>query len=136
MFFSTLVNTSSIIATNTMSLSVDAIDSLGAIDLKKYVKLEHVVSSWVDPLYGTPPKIIFDKKPLPSRKEIFDKFVDLYSKRPTPKHLKVGRDFLEKKVEAIFGPSINRNGYRYCHTNDEELIARVENLFMVTHQWT
>jgi hypothetical protein len=95
-----------------------------------------LVSSWVDPLYGTPWKIIFEKKTLPSKKEISDKYVDLCSKGPTPKHLKVGRDFLEEEVKALFGPSINRNGYQYCHTNDEELISRIENSFMAMHQQT
>ncbi len=124
----------SLIAANTMSPSVDATYNVGTIDFLKCVKLERVVYSWVDPLNGTPLEIIFDKKALPSRKEIFDKYVNLCSKRPTPKHLKVGRDFLEEKVETLFGPSINRNRYRYCHTNDEELIVTVENLFMVAHQ--
>ncbi len=87
-------------------------------------------------MYGTPPKIIFDKKTLPFRKEISNKYVDLCNKRPTPKHLKIARDFLEEEVEALFGPSIIMNKYRYCHINDDELIARIENLFMVTHQRT
>jgi hypothetical protein len=39
-------------------------------------------------------------------------------------------------MKALFGPSINRNGYQYCHTNDEELIFRIENSFMVMHQQT
>jgi hypothetical protein len=81
-------------------------------------------------------RLFLTRNPLPSKREIFDKYVNLCSKRPTLEHLKVGRDFLEEKVEALFGPSINRNGYQYCHTNDEELIARVENLFMVMHQRT
>jgi hypothetical protein len=82
----------------------------------------------------TPPKIIFDKKTLPSKKEISNKYVNFCNKGLAPKHLKVRRDFLEEEVEALFGPSMNMNGYSYCHTNDEEVIARVENLFMVIHQ--
>jgi hypothetical protein len=59
-----------------MSLSIDVIVNLGTTDSKKCVKLK-LVSSWVDLLCGTPPDIIFDKKTLPSKKEIFDKYVDL-----------------------------------------------------------
>jgi len=92
MFAFMLVKISSIISSNTMSLNVDAIVSSGVIDSKKHVKLELVISSWVDPLYGTPQKIIFDKKTLPSKKKISNKYVDLCSKGPGPKHLKVGRD--------------------------------------------
>ncbi len=136
MFFFMLVKTSSIIAANTMSLSVDVTTSLGTTNSEKHVKLKLIISSWVDPLYETPPKIIFDKKTLPSKKEISSKYVDFCSKKFTPKHLKVGRDLLEEEVEALFGPSMNKNGYQYCHTNDEELIAIIEYLFMVIHQQT
>lgn len=136
MFSFMLVKTSSIIATNTMSLSVDATTSLGTTNSEKHVKLELIIFSWVDPLYETPPKIIFDKKTLPSKKEISKKYVDLCNKRLTPKHLKVGRDLLEEEVEALFGTSMNKNGYQYWHTNDEEMITIVENLFMVIHQQT
>jgi hypothetical protein len=106
-----LVKISSIISTNTMSLSIDVIVSLGTTNSKKCVKLKLVISSWVDLLYGTPPEIIFDKRTLPSRKEISDKYVDLCSKGLAPKHLKVERDFLEEEVKALFGPSINKNRY-------------------------
>jgi hypothetical protein len=30
----------------------------------------------------------------------------------------------------------NRNGYRYCHSNDEALIASVETLWMILHKRT
>jgi hypothetical protein len=39
----------------------------------------------------------------------------------SPKQLKIGRDPEEAKVEALFGPNISKNGYRYCPKNDEEL---------------
>jgi hypothetical protein len=53
-----------------------------------------------------------------------------------PKWLKVGKDFKEHEVEALFGPCINKNGYRYTYTNDEEVIAFVEMLWMTMHQRT
>jgi hypothetical protein len=34
----------------------------------------------------------------------------------------------------LFGPLINKNGYRYTHSEDEEFIARVERNWMITHQ--
>jgi hypothetical protein len=38
-----------------------------------------------------------------------------------PKLIMIGRDLEEAKVEAMFGPNISKNGYRYCHKNDEDL---------------
>jgi hypothetical protein len=32
----------------------------GVINVKKRVKVEGSVTSWVEPMYGTPPNIIFD----------------------------------------------------------------------------
>jgi hypothetical protein len=49
-----------------MSLSVDA--SLGTTNSKKHVKIKNVISSWVDPLYGTLLDIIFDKKTISPKK--------------------------------------------------------------------
>jgi hypothetical protein len=37
-------------------------------------------------------------------------------------------------VKALFGPCINWNGYRYTYTNNEQLIAQVEKLWMTSHQ--
>jgi hypothetical protein len=39
-------------------------------------------------------------------------------------------------MKALFGPSISKNEYRYCHKNDEELIVHVETLWMAMHQKT
>jgi hypothetical protein len=96
------------------------------------VKIEGVVSSLVDPLYGTPPIIIFDKK----QPFFHNQFVEQYhicGKGPSPKCLKLGKDFEEVEVKALSRSSISRNGYRYSWSNDEVLITEVENLWMIAH---
>jgi hypothetical protein len=52
----------------------------------------------------------------------------------SPKHSRIGKDLEETEVEALFGTCIDRNGYMYCHSNNEELMAHVETLWMQTHQ--
>ncbi len=98
----------------------------------KKIKLEDIVSSWVALLYGTPPNIIFDRRTSISKNQFFEKF-GLCNKGPSSKHLKIRKD---AKVEEFFGNPINRNGYRYCHLDNEELIIRVELLWMIVHQRT
>jgi hypothetical protein len=46
--------------------------------------------------------------------------------------LKLGRDFEEHEVEALFGPCISWNGYRYIYMDNEQLIAQVEKLWMIS----
>jgi hypothetical protein len=111
-----------------MSFSVE--DSLG-----KKIKLEDIVSSWVALLHGTPPNNIFDRRTSISKNQFFDKY-GLCNKGPSPKDLKIRKDLKDTEVEEIFGKPINRNGYRYCHLNNEELIIRVELLWMIVHQRT
>jgi hypothetical protein len=50
-----------------------------------------------------------------------------------PKNLRIGKEVVESKVEAFFGPYIFRNGYKYSFSDDEKLISNVETLWMVTH---
>jgi hypothetical protein len=69
----------------------------------KKVKIEGVVSSWVDPLYSTPPVIKFDKK-LPVFRNQFIEQYHICGKGPSPKCLKLGKDFEHAKVDALFGP--------------------------------
>jgi hypothetical protein len=60
--------------------------------------------------------------------------VDLVcNKGISPKHSKIGKDLEEIEVETFFGPCIGKNGYTYYHSNNEELIAHVETLWMRTH---
>jgi hypothetical protein len=76
----------------------------------KRVKIERVVFSWIDPLYGTPPIIMFDKKKLVSWNQYVEQYHICY-KGPSFKCLKFGKDFERVEVEAFFRPSINGNGY-------------------------
>jgi len=55
-------------------------------------------------------RFFFDRKTPISRRQFFEKY-DICNTRPSPKHLKVGRDFQEEEVKAIFGLVISRNGY-------------------------
>jgi hypothetical protein len=41
-----------------------------------------------------------------------------------------------QKWKSFFGKPINRIRYKYCHLNNEELIIRVELLWMIVHQRT
>jgi hypothetical protein len=50
--------------------------------------------------------------------------------------LKVLKDLKELKVEAFFGGLVNKNGYKYMQCGNLELIALIENLWMVFHQKT
>jgi hypothetical protein len=50
--------------------------------------------------------------------------------------LKLSRDFEETKVEKVFGPCINKNGYRYTWCGDEKIIIEVESFWMIIHQRT
>jgi hypothetical protein len=70
------------------------------------------ISTWVEPLYGAKPNIIFDRKQFVSKQQ-FTYTYGICIKDPSPKCLKLGKDFEEEEVENIFGPCINRNGYHY-----------------------
>jgi hypothetical protein len=54
----------------------------------------------------------------------------------SPRNLKIGKEVEESKVEALFGPCIFKNEYKYFFNDDEKLISNVETLWMVTHQRT
>jgi hypothetical protein len=109
-----------------MSLSIDS--DLGLIGKNTKVKIEAIIfSCYIDPLCGEKPKIIFYKKNKVSWKSFWEKY------GITPKMLKIGKEIEEEKVVALFGPC-SRNGYRYCHNEDEALIVRVKTLWMIMHQ--
>jgi hypothetical protein len=121
-------------------MSINLIIDMGSLgnsgatmDFKKRVKVEGgVVFSWVVPLYGTPLEIIFYKKNHVFLTEIEEKY-GLCNKRLSPNSLKIRRDLEEKEVEQLFGLSLSRNKYRYSYSNDEQLIAHVERLWMIAH---
>lgn len=107
----------------------------GRCELKP-VKLEGVdPASYVVPLYAEQPTIVFDRVTPPTRK-IFQETYGLSNEGLNPKRLKIGVQLEEVDVESLFGPCINRNGYRYCHKDDEELIREVESKYMICHQRT
>jgi ferredoxin-thioredoxin reductase catalytic subunit len=50
--------------------------------------------------------------------------------------MRIGKDLEDEEVEELFEKAINKNGYRFCHIDNEELITRVETLWMISHQIT
>ncbi len=111
-------------------------DNLGTIDLKKWMKVEgKVVSSWIEPLYATPPKLFFYRKNFIFHKQFFQKYA-LCNSSILPKNHKIGKEVEESKVEVLLRPCIFRNQYKYSFGDDEKLISNVETLWMVTRQKT
>ncbi len=92
-----------------MSLNVEG-------NLGKKIKLEGIVLSWVVLLYGTPPDITFGRRTSISKSQLFEKY-GLCNKRPSPKHLKIGKDLEDVEMEKFFGKPVSRNAYEYCHIN-------------------
>jgi hypothetical protein len=43
----------------------------------------------------------------------------------SPKMLKIGKDYIEEEIQALFGPCNTKNGYHYCFSNDERLITSI-----------
>ncbi len=58
---------------------------------------------------------------------------DLLNIRPSPKALKLGVDYSEEEVLELFGPLISKNEYRYCFSDNQELVKCVEELWMIAH---
>ncbi len=88
------------------------------------------MSPYVQPWYGEMPKIIFDRKSSVTCKQFHEK-CGLCNTSSSPKCLKIGKDYTEAEVVELFGPCINKNGYRYYFLDDEKLIAKVEALWMI-----
>ena len=42
----------------------------------------------------------------------------------------------EEEVTELFGLTLNRNGYEYTFSKDEEIIKAMEQLYMICHQCT
>jgi hypothetical protein len=53
-----------------------------------------------------------------------------------PKRLKIGKDYIDEELQALFRPNNNKNGYQYLFSEDEKLIKQVEELWMIVHQHT
>jgi hypothetical protein len=118
-----------------MSRSVDSSVGIGG-KITTEVKIEGgiVPTCYVDPLYGTKPDILFDKKTELSRRSFWEKY-GISNEGIIPKRLKIGKDIEEKEIIALFEPC-SRNGYKYYHNDDEALISKVETLWMILHQRT
>jgi hypothetical protein len=65
---------------------------------------------YVDPLYGEPLKIIFDRRVFVFHKRIVEVY-NLCSEGPSPKSLKLSKDFQKEEVHELFGPFVSKNGY-------------------------
>ncbi len=106
--------------------------SLGIVNIKKRMKVEGAMSLYVQPMNGEVLEIVFDRKSPVIHKQFHEKY-RLCNIGPLPKHLKIGKYCIEVKVVELFGPCINNNEYKYCFSNDEKLIAKVERLWVITH---
>jgi hypothetical protein len=102
--------------------------SLGNTDCKlkkvKSERSERTLALWVEPLYGAPPNIIFDRNNLVSRKQFATTYYLCY-KGPSLKHLKLSKDFKEVDIEKIFRQYLSRIGYQYSLSNNKEIIAKI-----------
>jgi hypothetical protein len=93
------------------------------------------VYSFVNPLFAEQPDIVWDRVN-PILRTVFAQKYGLCNKGLNPKHLRVGTHCIEEDVEKLFGPCVNQNGYKYCHSEDEEFVKAVEWQWMVCHQRT
>ncbi len=99
----------------------------GVVETKpRKVKLEGAfVSLYVDPLYNEPLKIIFDKCVFVFHKKIVEVY-NLCNKGPSPKSLKLSKDFQKEEVHELFKPCVSKNGYWYCFSDNVDIIKHVE----------
>lgn len=70
---------------------------------------------------------------LPLLRQQFEEVYCLSNIGPSPKRLKLGLNYSKDKVQALFRPHGNKNGYRYCYSDDKGLIKYVEELWMIVH---
>jgi hypothetical protein len=85
-------------------------------------------------LFAEPLKLIFNQK-LPVTCKQFAKVYDLNNIRPCPNILKLKFDYSKEEFwNQLFGPTINKNGYKYCFSDDEKLIKHIKEQWMVMHQ--
>lgn len=91
-------------------------------------------SSWVDPLYASQPKILWDRKTVVTCEWFAEKY-KLHNNGITSKHIKISQHLEEADVESLFGLQQNGNGYRYSQCT-EEFVRRVETMWMICHHIT
>jgi hypothetical protein len=92
------------------------------------MNVEGGLSPYVEPLYGKPPKIIFDKKVQMTCCQFVKKY-NFCNKGTNPKRLKIGKDYT-KEVQVLKAYN-SKNGYRYCFNKNEVLIKHVEKLKLI-----
>jgi hypothetical protein len=118
-----LINANGSLVSHVVTRSLGS--NLGNTNCKlKKVKSEGSLALWVEPLYGTPRNIIFDKNNLVSKKK-FATTYGLCYKGLSPKHLKLNKGFEKVKIEKIFGPYLNKNGYQYSWSQNEKIIVKI-----------
>jgi len=99
---------------------------------KKGEGRKHYIFLCTPTICGDPPKIIFDRK-VPLTRKQFAKVYGLCNIGPSPKKLKLGLDYIEKKVLELFKPLTKKNGYHYSFNNNLELVKHIEELWMIAH---
>ncbi len=63
----------------------------------------------------------------------FVEWYGLSSKGLSPKRIKIPRNIIMEEIQKYFGPVHNRNGYNYVFSENPEIIAKVEILWMIIH---
>jgi hypothetical protein len=86
-------------------------------------------------MYGVQPDIIFDGSNPVSRR-VFAEKNGLCNKGLSSKRLKIAHNCIELEVEKMFGPLEDKNLYKYNFIDNEELIQKVERMWMNIHQKT
>ncbi len=77
-------------------------------------------------LFAKPLKFIFNQK-FPITCKQSTKVYDLNKTRPCPKRLKLRLDYSKEEFwNQLFGPIVNKNGYKYCFSDDEKLIKHIK----------
>jgi hypothetical protein len=70
----------------------------------------------------------------PMSHKVFVECYNLCLEGLSPKRIRIPRDINVEEVHKYFGLMHNKNGYSYVFSEDLEVIAKVEGLWMVIHQ--
>ena len=95
------------------------------------LKCTTVRRQYSDPLYAEQSDIVFDGMHAVARLVFVEKY-NLKNKGINPKQIRVGTHIHKEEVAELFGSILNKNGYRYGWSEDEEVIKEVERLYMST----
>lgn len=108
-------------------------DFKGKVKQEANVKLKSFSTHGAALVLGTVPDMLSDGSVLITRSESARKY-GLCSVGLSLKQVRLLRDMTEHEVHEVCGPIVNKNGYGYMFCEDPELIAKVENLWMIVHQ--